>query len=466
MPMHARKVPWRRGAPPLACGLLAVALLGCVMPTLAPDGKLVWAPGAPRGASVLTASGVEFVDRIDRPSPVIRKSPYDPFRPATGFLVPSDLRWHRASQPVTFRAGPLAGTIRVSDALVPSWGGEIMLEIELSLPGGEGAMVAGRRRPGGQARGEVASGAALGSLPASPVTPDEGGPLRLALVVDDVSEATAGQVCEALAGLRGGDQVAIIDTRGPLLITPFLGYSHRSLIEGAFKRRVASHPPGAARRDLAGAQALARSLIDRDPAPEASSRVLVATDATTRRSLDPSLPAPRAPSLRELTLGVSSSPAPAHVIEATTGDRGASLDEDLLFVGDLAPGEARTEMIRVSVPVFVPDEGFRLSLRFSARDEATGEGVTSLQHLVLRYSDDVEALARERSGDVVAYAAALAAVRKLDRGLFGEVAEQPGGMRRLFDWQRSALSRLARDASDPSIERRARLLQSLAWSLD
>lgn len=481
------------------------------MPALTSDGQLVWTPGARRGASILTANGVEFLDRRDTPQPTARKSPYEPYRPVTGFLVPTDGRWHRTAQPVHFRAEQLAVTLRTSDALVPSWGGELLVELELSSRDTATTLAARRNK--------AAERGALGALPVAVREEDPGRPpLRLLLVVDDVSTATAELVCAALSSLSGDDQVAVVDTRGAQVLTPFLPYGHRSLIEGALRRRVAMRPPGSSGRDLPGALGLARGWVDREPAAGATTAVLVVTDGATldqdsaavqervrglseagvrvaaagpaelvgrgklkafqgdqepetlhdsrRAALDRVLPAPQGLSLRDFKVVVSSSPAPAHVIETTAGKTGALLDEDELYLDGLAAGEVRTELIRVSVPPFVPGESYRLTLRFEGRDAISGATVAASHRLLLRYTDDVEALARERSGDVFAYASALTLVQRLDRGLFGETTAQPGGLRRLVDWQQGALGQLAQQTGDASLERRAQLLQTLAWATD
>jgi len=466
-------------------GLLGASLAGCSMPALTSDGQFVWTPGARRGASVLTASGVEFRDRTERPQPVARKSPYEPYRPATGFLVPSDGRWHRTAQPVRFRAEPLAVTLRTGDALVPAWGGEILVELSLASSDTPATLVA-RRRASSAERG------VLGALPVAARVEDRP-PLRLLLVADDVSEATAELACEALSGLGGEDQVAVIDSRGVQAILPFLPYNHRSLIDGALRQRVAMKPRGSAGRDLPGALALAQRWIEQDPAPDTATAVLVVSEegaeeeklrglkasgarvavadpealrSGRRAALALVLPEPRGASLKEVKVVISSSPAPAHVIEATTGQIGALLDEDELYLDGLTAGQGRTELLRVTVPPFVQGETYRLSVRVEARDAVTGALVAASHRLVLRYTDDMEALSRERSGDVLAYASALAMVQRLDRGLFGDAAEQPEGMRRLVAWQQQALGPLLREDRGPALEGRARLLSALAWSLD
>src|SRR3954471_6411424 len=63
-----------------------VAVTGCAAPVLSRDGQLVFSQGGAHGASVITAHGVEFLDRTEIPQPVVRRSVNEPWRPATGFL--------------------------------------------------------------------------------------------------------------------------------------------------------------------------------------------------------------------------------------------------------------------------------------------------------------------------------------------------------------------------------------------
>src|SRR5688572_2497385 len=106
-------------------GFAIVAALfaaSCSTPTLSRDGQLVFTPeGGRRGASVITANGVEFLDSADVPAPVVRKSALEPFRQATGFLLPKDGVWRERSKPIAVEGQGLAVVLRSSDALVPSW---------------------------------------------------------------------------------------------------------------------------------------------------------------------------------------------------------------------------------------------------------------------------------------------------------------------------------------------------------
>src|SRR5262249_22082127 len=106
---------------------------GCA--TLTQDGQLLFTePGGRRGASVLTANGVQFMDETELPRAVERRSASEPWRAPTGFLLPRDGVWRKTSKPVLMQGHRLGVVLRASDALVPAWGGEILLRIDAVAP--------------------------------------------------------------------------------------------------------------------------------------------------------------------------------------------------------------------------------------------------------------------------------------------------------------------------------------------
>src|SRR5207245_2159793 len=60
--------------------------------------------------------------------------------------------------------------------------------------------------------------------------------------------------------------------------------------------------------------------------------------------------------LENVTLSIDSAPAPARIVESSGGEFAADVDVDRLHLGDLYAGEARTEVVRVILPPFVPGE--------------------------------------------------------------------------------------------------------------
>src|SRR5262245_50707137 len=101
--------------------LLAAALTAaCAPPVLSRDGQIVFAEkGGTRGATVITANGVEFIDRAEIPRPVVRRSVNEPWIPATGFLLPPDGVWRETSKPAAVSGHGLAVVLRSSDSIVP-----------------------------------------------------------------------------------------------------------------------------------------------------------------------------------------------------------------------------------------------------------------------------------------------------------------------------------------------------------
>ncbi len=64
------------------------------------------------GASVITANGVEFLDRAEIPRPVVRRGVDEAWRPATGFLMPSDGVWRKTATPDRGQGHGLAVVLR------------------------------------------------------------------------------------------------------------------------------------------------------------------------------------------------------------------------------------------------------------------------------------------------------------------------------------------------------------------
>jgi hypothetical protein len=473
--------------------LLALASAGCGAPVLTRDGKLVFSEGGQRGASVITANGVEFLDRAEIPRPVVRRSADEPWQPSTGFLIPRDGVWKKTSIAVPVQGNGLAVVLRSSDVLVPSWGGEILVRLDAFAPA-------------------EAFPNALAS-----VRPVE----DLAIVIDGPRADTTSLVASALDDLGGGDRVALIDAGSSGVarpVLPLLPGSHRTLVGATVERLVAQaargHYPLSA-RDLPGALAMARRVLDGriggDPSPRVK-QVLVISDAAgvarggerlaaevaafaaagIRLSavgadrLDPRALAPLggdvhasgslaerqeaveiavAPPgdvvLDQVELSLASVPAPARVIEASGGQSSLALDMDRLILGELYAGEARTEVLRVALPPWVPNEPLEITVSARYLDVATGLPQTARAVLHCRYSADVEEIAEARHGDVIAYASALAMVRRLHRAFLGSEVDRLGGLRPMVQLQARSLLAMDGATRDPALRAQAELLSAL-----
>jgi hypothetical protein len=169
--------------------------------------------------------------------------------------------------------------------------------------------------------------------------------------------------------------------------------------------------------------------------------------------------------LSDVTLSFSSAPAPARLIEASSGDIAMTLEQDSLDLGDLYVGEARTEVVRLAVPPWTPGERWELSIAATHRD-ASGRSWRARRKISMRYSDDIVQIADARHGDVIAYASALAMVRRLERVFLGNAVDRLGGMSSLVRLQADSMAILARERKDPSLARQAEVLGTLLGAIE
>lgn len=482
-----------------ASALLALALgfSACSKPYLTQDGQVVFTPsGGRRGASVLTANGVEFIDSTDIPKPTVRRSPYDPWVPATGFLLPQDGVWRETSRPIAISGPGLGVVLRSSDALIPSWGGEVLVRIDVIAP--KDAFLA--------ARESVRE------------------PRRIALVLDGYASDTIRHARTLLDNLGADDRLVIIDARGARIIVPPLPGSDHTLLDGAIDR-VVGRPLSTnerSSRDLVSALTLARKFVTAYSGASAPStavpQVIVMTDGvgvardqlrlTSQISqlekhgvrvvalgvtntlrpehlspfadagfvlaspdkrdelLDKLVPPPGDVVLEDVELTFSSVPAPIRVLEVSGGLASLSLDHDRLSLGDLYAGEARTEVARIAMPVWVPGEPLEVTVTARYRDAATGRWFTANSTFGGRYDDDVERIARARHGDVIAYASALSMVRRLGRIFQGSRTDRLGGLRPVVTMQADSLAKLSRETGDTALGVQADVLRALLGVVD
>jgi hypothetical protein len=492
VPRGGRRTAWARVA---VLGAL-VASAGCAAPVLSRDGQLVFSQGGARGASVLTAHGVEFLDRTEIPQPVVRRSVNEPWRPATGFLLPVDGVWRKTSTPVPVQGRGLAVVLRTSDVFIPSWGGEILLRVDAIAPAKAFPAVAASIRPA----------------------------VKLAIVIDGTTPETTALLGAALDNLGGTDRVGIIDTGaargGAHPVLPMVPGSHRTLLRAAVERLVekAAAEPHPARRDLAGALSLSRGFIAVAHAGDAAPftrHVLVITDGAgvsgvareearigqeiqalaasggrltavgsshlsagalaslgadvhpagsleqREEAIDAAIRPPGDVVLEDVELSISSVPAPARVVEVSGGQSSLALDTDRFILGDLYAGEARTEVARVMLPAWVPGEPLELTVTASYRDVASRQPQTAEALVRCRYSSDMEEIANARHGDVIAYASALAMVRRLHRAFLGNGIDRLGGLRPMVALQARSLADLSRIQRDPALGEQAEILSTL-----
>jgi hypothetical protein len=436
-------------------GVLFLAFVcGCARPFLASDGTLVFQEKGARGASVLTANGLEFHDVTDVPKRVVVRDPYEPWRAPLGFLVPASGRFTKTSTPTLVATNGLAIVLRPSDTRVPSWGGEMLVRVDVLAPAA----------PGTARWGE-----------------------DVAIVLDGRGEDTRALAEAAVSRLGGRDRVVVVDAAGAHVVVPPMPASNRSLILAAVERRLAS--PQDARPDPARAVAKALAVISRGTLR----RVLVLSEAGTdardealrglgdemvplsvvgtndrggdlearRGYVDAFVPASGDAAFGDVVLGFDATPAPAHVLEASGGDARWQLEGGDLALGDVRAGDERAEVVRVTIPAWTPGEAFTLHVAVHFDEVARhGEHRTMYVDLPCTYDDDVARLAESRHGDVIAYASALATLARLDATFLGG-GQTPGDLRPVALMHARSLGLLARDMHDPAAAAQAALLEAL-----
>jgi hypothetical protein len=442
------------------------------------DGSVVVQQSGAHGASVMTANGVEYHDRKDMPQRIVVRSPNEPWRAPVGFILPSNGRFVVTSRPTVVGTPGLTFAMRPSDTRVPSWGGEVFVRVDLLAPAAPG-----------EAR------------------PDE----RVALVIDGAGPDTVPMVSAALAQLGGHDHVTVVDVRGAHIVVPTMPASHRSLITAAVARRLESRAEpadfigalvratsslgnqgprlvvlltdGASGKDIAApAQAVlgglspagipsivvatsARSDFEALNALSGeASAILVADDAVAARAstLRGAIPAPGTLTFTDVVLTFEGTPAPSHVLEASGGDVRWKLESGELALGDVYAGEMRTEIVRVTIPPWVPGEKFAFTVTARFGEVGHGDERRSFSaRLPCVYDDDIERIANSRHGDVISYASALATMKSLDAAFVGPGVAGAGGLRKLAEMHARSMSLLARDMHDPQIMEQAEILTAL-----
>jgi hypothetical protein len=462
------------------------SVCACAAPSLTRDGQLVFSERAQTGAAVLTAGGIEIVDRGHLPQPIVRSSAFEPWRPPTGFLLPADGVFRETSVPHPIAARGMAVVLRSSDVLVPSWGGEILIRLDAIVP-------------------VQAHASERESVRA---------PVRIAIVLDDDGGHSLSLAEQVVDTLGASDRAAVIDSaRGARRTLPLVPGSHRSLIEGSIERALAQRRSPRRPRNLAAALALAqsslpagadsrivlvmtdglgvvaqrkllaprlrslsragirliavgaRSDVGRSTLETLSGEVLAGSDEARERGIESLLAPPGQTVLSDVTLSFFSAPAPARLIEASSGQLAMTLEEDTLDLGDLYVGEARTEVVRLAVPAWTPGEPYQLGVAVTHRD-ASGRWWRARRTIPMLYSDDIVQIAGQRHGDVIAYASALAMVRRLERAFLGRRAANLAGLRPIVRAQADSMALLARERRDPSLARQAELLGSLLEAVE
>src|SRR4051794_31979299 len=107
----------------------AVALGGCsdLRLFVTPEGNIAVGPS---GAATAAPGEGRMSDRVAPPRH-IATSAFDDWRPPPMGVLPPDGYLRHSSSPVLMQAGGIGLTLRASDTIVPSWGGDFYLRVDM-----------------------------------------------------------------------------------------------------------------------------------------------------------------------------------------------------------------------------------------------------------------------------------------------------------------------------------------------
>lgn len=453
---------------------LALATAACAAPYLGRDGTLTFPEHGAHGAAIITANGIEFRDRMDVPQRIVRKTVDEPWRAPVGFILPKDGRFTETSRPTVVAMPGLGFALRPSDQRVPSWGGEVLVRIDVMSPAAAGT-------------------ARLGE--------------NIVIVLDGSGIDSIVLAEDVIAETGSYDRIAVVDATDAKVVVPLIPANHKSLAEAAIEKRLRT--TARSHRDLASALRVARSIIGVGaqrrvvvlsdgavhPTPTAiaesgafarggvpvsviatragvagddamaiaQSGTIDVVDDLKAREKGVAMAAPPAGDVvfHNVVLTFSGNPAPSHVLETSGGGVRWRVDSGELLLGDVIAGEARTEVVRVTVPPWSPGSKFTFTVTATAKDAKTGDSRTFSAHIPCVYDDDIERIAESRFGDVIAYASALATLQRLDAAFIGDDVTRAGGIWRLAWLHAQSMSLLARDTHDRAISEQAETLRAL-----
>jgi len=453
---------------------LALGAMACEAPFLGKDGQLTFPEKGAHGAAVLTANGIQFRDRADVPQRQVRKTTDEPWRAPVGFILPKDGRFTETSKPTVVAMPGLGFALRPSDSRVPSWGGEVLVRIDVMSPA---------------ARGTARQGESI------------------AIVLDGSGMDSIVLAEDVIAQTGSYDRITVVDATEAKVVVPLIPANHRSLAEAAVEKRLRTSVR--LRRDLAGALRTVKNVIGlgpqrrvvvlsdgaQHPTPEAvlaagelaqngvavsviatkagasgddamsiaQSGIISVSDDLAAREKSVPLAVPPAGDVmfKDVVLTFAGTPAPSHVLETSGGGVRWRVDSGELVLGDVIAGEARTEVIRVTVPPWVPGSAFTFTVTADAKDAKTGAPRRFSANIPCTYDDDIERIAQSRYGDVIAYASALATLKRLDAAFVGDDVARAGGLWQVAWLHANSMTLLARDTHDRAITEQAEILRAL-----
>jgi hypothetical protein len=479
-------------------------LLACGRPFMANDGTVVFQEKGAHGAAVVTANGLEYHDRKDVPQRLVVRDPSDPWHAPIGFILPANGRFTKTSRPTLAATTGLAFAMRPSDTRVPSWGGEAMVRVDVLAPAAQGSARDGEQvaivldgdgpdtmplveallgQLGGRDHVTVLDGRGakliVPTMPAShrslslaaiakrlggprsdAASPQSGAPTPAVSAPTPSSPSGGSAVGLAAAIARAHTTVGKVGARLFVLFSdgrsggspsPDVERQLAALPQDHISVVVVATNPDADLMALDGLSATANATLVADAALDARADALRVA-----------VPAPGLVVYRDVVLTFEGTPAPSHVLEASGGEVRWRLESGELALGDVYAGQMRTEVVRVTVPAWVPGEQFKFTVTAHVNDVArSGERREFSAVLPMVYDDDIERIANSRHGDVISYASALATLKRLDAAFVGPGVAQAGGLRKVALMHAHSMTLLARDMHDPQIQEQAELLNAL-----
>jgi hypothetical protein len=435
----------------------------------------------PRNAAVAGQAGTEGPhDDANPPERHVSRSAFDTWRPPPLGVLPPGMVLHNTSVPVQLVAGNVALTLRSSDRLVPAWGGDVYVRVDL-LGGGAAEQVPPRdlvvlvdtREASAVARArriaaslfETLHGTDRGALIATtgwgqvlvPLMPAAAGPLLIerarALEVrggEDLASAV-GRAVPMLAGHEAGRIRRLVVLSGS---GEFISGEARQWIEVALRLgaevRLAPLLPAASRRF----EALS-AVTDAIALP-----VLPTDDAHEREAIEELSALPPARLVAEdMTLVVESLPGPLHLIEVSGATPIWTPSGGEVPLGEVRAGEARTVVLRGRVPAWRPGAEYELALRVRYRDDGGAHEVGRIFHA--RYSGSPSEQAGSRAGDVLQYVSLLNTMSRFQAALARHDMATLLSVREPAALQARSLQYYAREHHDPIMLAQAELMLDL-----
>ena len=462
----------------------ALALGGCsdLRLFVTPEGNIAVGPS---GAATAAPGEGHVTDRNEPPPRHMATSAFDDWRPPPmGVLPPGGFLRH-SSEPSLLQVGGIALTLRASDAIVPAWGGDIYLRVDMRV-GQQG------ERPPGR---------------------------DIAIIIDPTdhdSLVRARRFASAVfETLRVGDRGTVISTTGGQVMVPLVPFAGVPLLIERTQRLERSDGESSLAAGLEQAVALlgssqpnesrmrrlivfsgSRALID----AETRDWVRAATEAHVDVSLVPlthgaserferlqlmtqsmALPVPDTDDTHEhelvaelsalpempvvaddITFSIDSLPGPTHLIETAGAQSVWTPEGGEVPLGAIHAGEDRTFVMRGLVPSWRAGSEYELSLRVRWHD-SHGDQHTQVTFRA-QYSGSPMEYAESRNGDVLQYVSLLNTLSNVQAALTRDDASTFLSLRQPAIMQSRSLSVYALEHHDEIMGSQAALLETLLRS--